>query len=143
MPRQQQTPLAEGSEFFIGSDDEFSLSGGRPAPLEELRPQQLGVVRAACPRITGPSLSLAVLGGGSEAVDSSCRKRGRGGGGEDGQDRGQDPPRRRSQCRGLCGLATAGEQSSLLGRQEEWVVHSSGGSGGAVLRRDLCVCSGE
>ena len=61
MPRQQQTPPARSSEFFVGSDGEFSLSGGRPARLEG----------AGCPRITGPSLSLAVLGGGSHAVDSS------------------------------------------------------------------------
>ena len=116
--------LGVNEEFYVPRQQRLEAASSSSAlDVFSLRPQLLGVVRTAWPRITGPSLSLAVLGGGSEAVDSSVltflEKK------EEEEEarmdryRGQDPRSRRSQCRGLGGLATMGGQSSLLGRKEE------------------------
>ena len=48
-----------------------SAVGRRPAPLSEVAGPQ-GMVRPACPCTTVPSLALAELGCGSDAVDSSA-----------------------------------------------------------------------
>ena len=61
------------SHFAPLGQTNTGASGRRPAALKEPGPPQLVVVRAACPRTTVPSLTPAVLGGGSDGgVDSSA-----------------------------------------------------------------------
>ena len=60
-PRRQTTPLASGSEYFIGSDD---------SRLEEMRPPPLEEDGAPCTMVQ--SLELSALRGGGDAVDCSA-----------------------------------------------------------------------